>query len=59
MEKPNEKTNGISDLVIKSLKKEYFDLVAKENYPKTPEITAEADEVEAAIKEILESQKER
>lgn len=40
------------DFVIATMKKRYFDLVAKENYPKTPDITKEADNIEKAIREL-------
>ena len=38
------------DIVIKSLKHRYFDLLINEDYPKTPKITEECDNIEKAIK---------
>lgn len=40
------------DIVIQSLKRRYFDIVGKENYPKTPQITKEADNIETAILQL-------
>jgi len=40
------------DIVIQSLKRRYFDIVGKEDYPKTPQITKEADNIEAAIRQL-------
>ena len=41
-------------LVIKTLKKRYFEIVSpgKENYPNTPELTKEADQLEKEIKKL-------
>lgn len=44
--------NPIDEAVISSLKKRYFDILRKENYPKTPEITKEADNIEKAIRDM-------
>lgn len=41
-----------TDEIITSLKKRYFDLLAKENYPHTPKLTQEADNIEQAIAEL-------
>ncbi len=41
------------DLIIQSLKERYFRQAALENYPNTPEITKEVDNLEGAIKEFL------
>lgn len=40
------------DVVVATLKKRYFDLLPKENFPGTPEITREADHLERAILEL-------
>jgi hypothetical protein len=41
------------DIILETLKKEYFRLLRKENYPKTPDLTKKLDELEQAIKEHL------
>lgn len=46
------------DLIVSTLKKRYFDLVSKENYPHTPSVTAEADNLERAIKELMAKESE-
>lgn len=40
------------DIVVDTLKKEWFDLALKENYPHTPEITQKLDNLQQAIKEL-------
>jgi hypothetical protein len=40
------------DAIITALKKRYFELAGKENYPHTPEITKECDHLEEAIKQM-------
>ena len=47
----------ISNPVVQSLKNQYFDIIRKEKYPSTPEITMEADCIEEAIKDILAASK--
>ena len=42
-----------SNPIVESLKNRYFDIVRKEKYPSTPEISKEADCIEEAIKAIL------
>lgn len=52
--KPKTKKNlTISNTVITALKKRYFDVAAKENYPGTPALTAELDNLEVAIREMI------
>ncbi len=46
-----EKQEG-EDIIIDTLKKKYFESAAKENYPHTPKITNELDNLEQAIKEL-------
>jgi len=48
----NESTTSKSDVVIETLKSRYFELAAKEDIGKTPDITKEIDHLEAAIKEL-------
>lgn len=40
------------DVVIGALKKRYFEVASKEDYPNTPKLTAEADHLEKAIREL-------
>lgn len=39
-----------TDIVLETLRKRYFATAAQENYPHTPAITKELDELEAAIR---------
>jgi len=41
-----------SDVVIDALKRRYFDVVSKERIGETPKLTAEADQLEKAIREV-------
>lgn len=41
-----------TDTVVASLKSRYFDILLKEDYPKTPKITQEADNIERAVREL-------
>lgn len=47
MQTPNQ------DIIIQALKEKYFNTLTKENYPHTPKITEEADNLEKAIRELL------
>ena len=38
--------------IIASLKKRYFAVLSAENYPHTPDLTKEADDIEKAIAEL-------
>lgn len=49
MNKTESKTD---DVVTATLKKRYFEVLSKENYPRTPELTEEADNLERAIREL-------
>jgi len=40
------------DVVTATLKKRYFDVLSKEDYPRTPKLTDEADNLERAIREL-------
>lgn len=40
------------DPIIESLKKRYFDVISKEDYPNTPKLTQEADHIEKAVREM-------
>lgn len=40
------------DLVIKALKARYFALVPTEDFPRSPAITTELDNLETAIREL-------
>lgn len=40
------------DAVLDSLLARYFEVIASENYPKTPKLTTEADNLEEAIREL-------
>ncbi len=40
------------DQTMQSLRARYFDVAARENYPHTPKLTQEADNLEAAIREL-------
>lgn len=40
-----------ADIVLSTLLARYWELLRGENYPHTPQITAEADKLEAAIRE--------
>lgn len=42
----------LSDPIVESLKLRYFDVLRKEDYPKTPKLTQEADHLEKAIREL-------
>jgi len=42
----------MDDTIILELKDRYFKLIAKENYPYTPEITKAADNIEEAIRKL-------
>lgn len=42
---------ALSELVIRALKSRYFELARLENYPETPAVTVELDELEKAIRE--------
>jgi hypothetical protein len=44
------------DIIIKSLKARYFDVISKENIPHTPKLTDEADKIEAAIRELTQKE---
>jgi hypothetical protein len=48
------------DTILRALKNDYFRKLQKENWPKTPELSKEIDELDRAIKkrkqEILEAQ---
>jgi hypothetical protein len=48
------------DTILRALKNDYFRKLQKENWPKTPELSKEIDELDRAIKkrkqEILETQ---
>jgi hypothetical protein len=39
-------------VVVGTLKKRYFEIALKENYPNTPNLTAELDNLERAIREF-------
>lgn len=39
----------LDDVVVATLKKRYFDIIVREDYPRTPLITNEADHLEEAI----------
>lgn len=43
------------DVVVDTLTKRYFELLKKEDYPKTPGVTAEADKLEQAIRELQQT----
>lgn len=43
----------MNDIILQTLKKRYFDLASRENYPHTPPITKELDELEAAIRDRI------
>ena len=38
-----------NDIVVDALKKQYFAILSLENYPKTPDLTKQADRLEQAI----------
>jgi len=40
------------DLVVESLKKNYFALALTENFPRTPGVTEKLDNLEEAIREL-------
>jgi hypothetical protein len=42
----------MEDLVVKTLQEKYFKLAASEDYPNTPAITKELDELQNAIKKL-------
>lgn len=48
----NPKTEDVG-VVVATLKKRYFEVVAKEDYPHTPKLTQEADKLEAAIRRAI------
>ena len=49
-----QKCKGIGmNIIITTLKKKFFELAAVENFPNTPDITAQLDELQARIKKEL------
>jgi hypothetical protein len=50
MKKRITKKGKERDIIHNSLKKRYFEIAAKENYPNTPDITSELDSIEKIIK---------
>ncbi len=44
--------NTKDDVVVATLKKRYFELLTREHIPHTPAVTAEADRLETAIREL-------
>lgn len=57
-EQPKSQPSPGKDIVIDTLKKKYFELSLKENYPNTLDITKELDNLEKAIKELEDKNKE-
>jgi hypothetical protein len=45
----SDQTKRMSDIILETLKKEYWKLLKKENYPKTPTITEQLNELESEI----------
>ena len=45
-------TEPKDDIVVASLKKRYFDVISKEDYPRTPKFTEEADNIETAVRDL-------
>jgi hypothetical protein len=45
-------STNTDDIVIHSLKARWFDLVEKEDYPKTPDITKQLDNLTEAIRKM-------
>lgn len=43
------------DLVVESLKKNYFSLAVTEDYPRTPAISTKLDHLEEAIRELTKT----
>lgn len=41
-------------VVLACLKRRYFQILAAENIPRTPELTVEADLIEDAVRDIVE-----
>ena len=41
-----------TDPIIESLKKRYLDVISKEKWPNTPQLTQEADNIERAVREL-------
>ena len=39
-----------TDIILETLRKRYFEIAKQENYPNTPNVTKELDELEAAIR---------
>lgn len=50
----DKETNKI---ILEALKKQFFDLAAKEKYPETPEITQKVDSLQKTIREMQEKEK--
>ena len=50
--KMNKTESKRDDVVTATLKKRYFEVLAKEDYPRTPKLTEEADNLERAIREL-------
>ncbi len=44
-------------VIVSALKKRYFELISKEEIGSTPQITAEADQLETAIKKMTSKEK--
>lgn len=47
-------TSPKDDVVVGALKKRYFEVISKERIGSTPELTSEADKLEAAIRELTQ-----
>lgn len=47
-----------NEILLSALKARYFELISKERYPDTPNLTKEADELEGAIKELQKKVKD-
>ena len=50
------KPETLNDLVMDSLKKNYFALALVEHYPRTPAVTEKLDKLEAAIRGMTNQQ---
>ena len=51
-----EQSNNDDDIVIKALKEKYFAIVSKENIGHTPDLTKQADNLEAAIRKLTKKE---
>lgn len=48
----NSKTNTSESVVLTALKARYFSIIRSEDFPRTPKVTSELDELEREIRKF-------